>query len=107
MWSSYRAPGGGALGGEDAAARPAMIAQHAACLLALTTAAVRAVTAEPGDELGAPEVGLPVLMFAGELAAALQPGDFRDQLPAALVAARDPAATPATGTAAACLPGLA
>jgi hypothetical protein len=43
---------------EDAAARPAMLAQHLACLTALT-AAVSAVTADPGGELGAPEVGLP------------------------------------------------
>ena len=95
-----------ALGREDATARPVMIAQHAACLLALTTAAVRAATAEPGDDLGAPEVGLPVLMFAGELAVALQPGEFRDQIPAALVAACEQAVTTATATAAGCLAGL-
>ncbi len=95
-----------ALGREEPAAWPGMIAQHAACLLALTTAAVRAVTAEPGDDLGAPEVGLPVLMFAGELAAAIQPGEFRDQLPANLVAACEQAVTTATATAAGCLAGL-
>jgi len=33
-----------ALDREDAAARPAMVAQHAACLSALTAAATRAVT---------------------------------------------------------------
>src|SRR5258708_1646071 len=43
-----------ALGPEDSAAPPAMIAQHAACLPALTAAAVRAFTAEPGHEPGAP-----------------------------------------------------
>ena len=95
-----------ALDREDPTAWPAMIAQHAACLTALTAAAVRAITAEPGDELGAPEVGLPVLMFAGELAAAIQPGEFRDQIPASLVAACEQAVTTATVTAAACLAGL-
>jgi len=66
----------------------------------------RAITAEPGDGLGAPEIGLPVLMFAGELAAAVQPGQFRDQLPASLVTACEQAVTTATLTAAACLAGL-
>src|SRR5258708_26924208 len=74
-----------ALGREDSAARPAMIAQHAACLLPLTAAAVRAVTAEPGDDLGAPEVGLPVLIVARELAAPIQPGQVLDHVPAHLV----------------------
>src|SRR5258708_26645441 len=71
-----------ALDRENPAAWPGMVAQHAACLIALTTAATRAVTADPGGELGAPEVGLPVLMFAADLAAPLQPGEHRDRLPA-------------------------
>jgi len=95
-----------ALDREQAAAWPAMVAQHAACLLALTVAAARAVTDDPGGELGAPEVGLPVLMFAGELATAVQPGNYRDQLPASLVAACEQAVTTATVTAAGCLAGL-
>ena len=60
-----------------------MIAWHLACLSALTAAATRAIITEPGDDLGAPEIGLPVLMFAGELAAAVQPDEFRNQIPAA------------------------
>jgi hypothetical protein len=83
-----------------------MVAQHAACLLALAVAAARAVTDDPGGELGAPEIGLPVLMFAGELATAVQPGNYRDQLPASLVAACEQAVTTATVTAAGCLAGL-
>ncbi len=47
-----------------------------------------------------------MLMFAGELAAAIQPGEFRDQLPANLVAACEQAVTTATATAAGCLAGL-
>ena len=92
---------------EDRAAWPAIVAQHAACLIALTSAAARAMTDDPGGELGAPEIGLPVLMFAGELAAAVQPGQHRDQLPASLVAATEQTVTTATLTAAGCLAGLA
>ena len=95
-----------ALDREDPAAWPVMVAQHAACLIALTTAATRAVTEDPGGELGAPEVGLPVLMFAGELAAAVQTGEHRDQLPDSLIAASEQAVTTATLTAAGCLAGL-
>ncbi len=91
---------------EDQAAWPVMVAQHAACLVALTAAAAWAVTADRGSDLGAPEVGLPLLMFAGELAAAVQPGEHRDQLPASLVAASEQAITTATFTAAGCLAGL-
>lgn len=90
---------------EDGAAWPGMVAQHAACLIALTSAAARAMTDDPGGEFGAPEIGLPVLMFAGELAAAIQ-SQHRDQLPAKLVAASEQAVTTATLTAAGCLAGL-
>jgi hypothetical protein len=91
---------------EDRAAWPVMVAQHAACLIALTTAAARAVTEDPGGELGTPEIGLPVLMFAAELAAVVQPGDYRDQIPDTLIAASQQAITTATLTAAGCLAGL-
>jgi len=47
-----------------------MVAQQAVRLIALTTAATRAVNADLG----------------GELAAVLQPGQYRDQLPGGLVA---------------------
>lgn len=55
------------------------------------------------DDPVGPEIGLPVLMFVGELAAA---GQHRDQLPDSLVAAREQAVTTATLTAAGCLAGL-
>jgi hypothetical protein len=71
---------------EDQAAWPSMVAEHAAYLIALTSAATRAATTDPGGEFGTPDIGLPVLMFAGELAAVLQPGEHRDQLPDGLVA---------------------
>jgi hypothetical protein len=42
-------------------------------------------------------------MFVGELGAAVQPGEYRDQLPASLVAACEQTVTTATVTAAASL----
>jgi hypothetical protein len=45
-------------------------------------------------------------MFAGELAAILQPGEHRDQIPASLVAVSEQAVTTATLTAAGCPAGL-
>jgi len=95
-----------ALDREQPAARPGMIAQHLACLAALTTAAARAIADDPGDYLGTPEIGLPVLMFAGELATAIQPGQYRDQLPADLVAACEQVITTATVTTATALADL-
>src|SRR5439155_18302733 len=95
----------GAVEREDHPAWRVMVAQHAACVIARTTAAARAMTAEPGGELGAPEVGLPVVMFAGELAAVVQPGEHRDQLPSSLVAASEQAVTTATLPAAGSLAG--
>jgi hypothetical protein len=91
---------------EDRTAWPAMVAQHTACLIALTAAAAQALTTDPGGELGEPDIGLPVLMFAGELAAVLQPSQHRDQVPASLVAACEQAITTATLTAAGCLAAL-
>jgi hypothetical protein len=37
---------------------------------------------EDYEDLGAPELGLPLVLCAGELAAALQPGQFRRSFPA-------------------------
>lgn len=95
-----------ALDREEPTARPGMIAQHLACLAALTAAAARAITEDPGGDLGTPEIGLPVLMFAGELAAAIQPGEYRDQIPADLIAASEQVITTATVTIAASLADL-
>lgn len=61
-----------------------------------------AVTTAPGGEFGARKVGLPVLMFARELAAVLLPGAHRNQLPGSLVDAGQQAVTEATLTAAGC-----
>jgi hypothetical protein len=95
-----------ALDREDQAAWPGMVAQHAACLISLTTVAASAATGDDDREFGAPEIGLPVLMFAGELAAVVQPAGHRDQLPSSLVATSEQAVTTAALTAAGCLSGL-
>lgn len=94
-----------ALARENPAARPSMVAQHCACLTAMGSTISRETTAED-DDLGAPELGLPLVLFAGELAAALQPGQYRSELPANLVQACEQTVTAATLTAAGCLAGL-
>jgi hypothetical protein len=96
-----------ALQRENAAARPAMVARHCACLAAMIAAAGHVIDAEPHDDLGTPELGLPLVLFAGELAAALQPGQYRSELPADLVQACEQTITTATLAAAGCLSGLA
>ena len=95
-----------ALTRETPAARPAMVAQHCACLTVLASAVSQAAADRQPDDLGAPELGLPLVLFAGELAAALQPGQFRSELPADLVRACEQTVTTATLTAAGCLTGL-
>jgi hypothetical protein len=95
-----------ALNRENPAARPSMVAQHCACLTALTSAISREAAAEDNDDLGSPELGLPLVLFAGELAAALQPGQFRSELPANLVQVCEQTVTTATLAAAGCLAGL-
>jgi hypothetical protein len=47
-----------------------------------------------------------VLMFAGELPAVVQPGDYRDRIPDSLITASEQAVTAASLTAAGCLAGL-
>ena len=95
-----------ALRRENAATRPAMIEQHRACLTAMLALISDVIAAEPDDDVGTPELGLPLVLFAGELAAAVQPDEFRDQLPADLVHDCEQAITKATLAAAGCLTGL-
>ena len=95
-----------ALTRENPSARPAMVAQHCACLTALASAISCAAADEQAGELGTPELGLPLVLFAGELAAALQPDQFRGELPDDLVRACEQTVATATVTAAGCLAGL-
>ena len=57
-------------------------------------------------DLGRPEVGLSLVLFAAELASALRPDEFRDQLPTEQVAACEQTVTAATLAAAGCVAGL-
>jgi hypothetical protein len=95
-----------ALEKENIAARPGMVEQHRACLSAMLALVSQVVTDEPQEDLGAPELGLPLVLFAGELAAAIQPDQFRGQLPASLTRDCEQTIATATLTAAGCLSGL-
>jgi len=95
-----------ALEKEDAAARPGMVEQHRSCLAEMTGAADGVIAATPRDDPGRPGVGLALVLFAGELASAVRPDEFRGELPAGLVAACEQTVTAATLAAAACLAGL-
>lgn len=83
-----------------------MVEQHRACLAAMASAGDRAIATTPGSDIGTPQVGLRMVLFAGELAAAIQPGQYRGELPASLVAACEQTVTAATLVAAECLAGL-
>jgi hypothetical protein len=91
---------------EDHAAWPNMVAEHASYLIVLATGAANDMAADPGDELGSAEIGLPLLMFAAELAAVVEADEHRDQLPADLVASCERTVAMATLAAAECLSGL-
>lgn len=95
-----------ALHAEDPDCRPAMIEQHRQCLAAMTGAVDEVLNDPAGDDLGRPEVGLVLLVFAGELAAALQPDKFRAALPAEHAAHCEHTITNATHAAAGCVTGL-
>jgi hypothetical protein len=95
-----------ALAEEDAAARPGMVERHRACLAEMAGAADGVIAATPLDDPGRPGVGLALVLFAGELASAVRPDEFRGELPAGLVAACEQTVTAATLAAAACLVGL-
>jgi hypothetical protein len=96
-----------ALEREDAAARPGMVEQHRGFLEEMTDAADGLIAVTPRDDPGRPGAGLALLMFAGELASAVRPDEYRGELPAVLVAACEQAVTAATLAAAACLSGFA
>ena len=96
----------GALEAEDAACRAGMLEEHRACLSSMVCEVDGLVAATSWDAVGRPTAGLVLVLFAGELASALGPGQFRAELPAGLVAACEQTVTAATATAAGCLAGL-
>lgn len=95
-----------ALDGEDPTCRPAMIDQHRECLTSMTSAVNRLLDGTEVDGLGEPDVGLTLLLFAGELASALEPRHQRDTLAPEQIADCEHAITGATLAAAGCLIGL-
>lgn len=95
-----------ALHAEDPTCRPAMIEQHRQCLAAMTDTVDEMLSNNAADDLGRPDAGLALLIFAAELAAALQPDNFLDQLPAEHAAHCEHTITQATLAAAGCVTGL-
>ncbi len=95
-----------ALGAEDPTCGPAMIDQHRQCLTLMTSAVSHLPDDTGEDNLGQPEVGLALLIFASELAAALQPRHYRDTLTAKQIADCEHTITAATLAAAGCVTGL-
>jgi hypothetical protein len=95
-----------ALDAEDPGCRPAMIDQHRQCLTLMSSAVSQSLDGAEQADLGRPEVGLALVMFAGELAAALEPGHYRDTLTADQITDCEHTITGATLVAAGCVTGL-
>jgi hypothetical protein len=96
-----------ALEKEQVAVRPGMVERHRACLSEMVDAADGVIAATPRDFPGRPGVGMALVLFAGELASAVRPDEFRGELPEGLVAACEQVVTAAMLAAAACLVSLA
>lgn len=95
-----------ALRGEAAVCRAGMVDDHRECLATMVELVDQAMTRAAADDLGHPGVGLSLVMFAGELAAALRPTDFGAELPEQLVRVCEQTVTAAMVSAADCLAGL-
>jgi hypothetical protein len=95
-----------ALEKEGPAARPAMVEEHRACLEAMIATAGQITGATTPDDPDQTGMGLALVLFAGELASAVQPDELRGHLPPRLVAACEQTVTAATLTAAGCLTGI-
>lgn len=95
-----------ALGAEDAGCRAGMVERHRECLSSMVGAVDALVAATAIDDLGRPETGLTLVMFAGELALALRADQFGPELPAELVAACEQTVTAAMLAAAGCVAGM-
>lgn len=95
-----------ALDAEDPACRAAMLDQHRQCLTLMSATVSELLEGTGVDDLGHPEVGLALLMFAGELASALEPHHYRYTLTAEQIADCEHTITGATLAAARCVTGL-
>jgi hypothetical protein len=95
-----------ALEREDAGARAGMVRQHRERLAVMTAATHDLVTETSLDDPARPGAGLALVMFGAELASAVRPDEYRDELPAELVAECEQTVTAATLAVAACLGSL-
>lgn len=95
-----------ALERENAAARVGMAQRHRMQLEELTAAVDGLISSTVQDDPDRSGGGLALLMFAAELASAVRPDEYRDELPARELAACERAVTAATLAAAACLSGF-
>lgn len=95
-----------ALEREHALARPGMVEQHRECLVQMTGMVDEMIAVTARDDLGRPDAGLALVMFAAELASAVRADEYRGELPAGLVRSCEQAVTAATLAAGACLSGL-
>ena len=95
-----------ALRGEAADCRAGMVGEHRECLVTMVELVDEAMAQTAGDDLGHPGVGLSLVMFAGELAAALREAEVGAELPAQLVRVCEQTVTAAMVSAADCLAGL-
>lgn len=95
-----------ALRGEAADCRAGMVEDHRECLATMVALVDQAIAQAAADDLGHPGVGLSLVMFAGELAAALRPTDLGAPLPEQLVRVCEQTVTAAMVSAADCLAGL-
>jgi hypothetical protein len=95
-----------ALEREPVVARPGMVEQHRECLEQMTGVADGMIAVTARDDLGRPDAGLALVMFAAELASAVRADEYRGELPAGLVSSCEQAVTAATLVAGACLSGL-
>lgn len=95
-----------ALRGEHAEARAGMVDEHRERLATMVELVDEAMARAAVGDLGHPGVGLSLVMFAGELAAALRPTEFGGELPEQLVGVCEQTVTAAMVSAADCLAGL-
>src|SRR6266516_4559388 len=91
---------------EDAAAWRGMVEQHRESLEGLTAAADAVIAVTGRDDPGRPGVGLALLMWSAELASAVRPDEYRDELLAGQAGDCEQAVTAAALAAAACLSGF-
>lgn len=83
-----------------------MVREHLECLWALTGAAAELIVSSEPDDVRRPGLGLALVLFGGELASAISPEGFGEELPAELVAACNEAETAAMMAAAGCLASM-